>query len=262
MNSLAIFKNTEELKYLLSPNPESHIKQNTADKNIYSQTETAEKILKNDTDKFTKALAHEIRNPLTNINLSIQMLQSEVHDDKLKIYLDIINRSSQRINEMLNEVLKNRQLDHANTGNYSIHQLLDEVLAMACDRIALKNISVSREYAVQGCQVAMNKSEMKIALTNIFINAIDAMPFHNGVLNLVTKSDSTLFILRIADNGCGISRENLKNIFKPYFTNKPGGIGLGLSATHEILLSNHVGVTVESKEGEGTCFTLLFKKAV
>ena len=260
MNFLPIFKNAKELRNPLYSVFDSGIKQKTVDENIVPAAETAEKILKNDTDKFTIALAHEIRNPLTNINLSVQMLECEIQDDKLRMYLDIINRSSVRINGMLNEVLKNRQLAHEHADNYSIHQLLDEVLEMTGDRITLKNITVSREYAEQGCQVAMNKSEMKVALTNIFINAIDAMPFHNGVLKLVTTSDGTLFILRIADNGCGISKENLKNIFKPYFTNKPGGIGLGLSATHEILLSNHIGVTVESKENVGTCFTLLFKK--
>ena len=67
-------------------------------------------------------------------------------------------------------------------------------------------------------------------------------------------------MLKIQDNGCGISPENLKNIFKPYYTGKQGGMGLGLSATYDILRSNHVGVNVVSGEGMGTRFELLFDK--
>jgi signal transduction histidine kinase len=101
---------------------------------------------------------------------------------------------------------------------------------------------------------------MKIALTNIIVNAIDAMS-QKGELKIITKSIERKYAIQIEDNGCGISREDLKNIFKPYFTNKPGGLGLGLAATCDILQSNHVGVFVESEEGKGTRFILLFDKA-
>ena len=67
-------------------------------------------------------------------------------------------------------------------------------------------------------------------------------------------------MIQIEDNGCGISKENLKYIFKPYFTNKPGGLGLGLATTYDILQSNHVGVNVESEEGKGTRFILSFEE--
>jgi C4-dicarboxylate-specific signal transduction histidine kinase len=65
----------------------------------------------------------------------------------------------------------------------------------------------------------------------------------------------------INDNGCGISKENLKNIFKPHYTNRPGGLGIGLAATANILRSNNIRVNVESRETKGTCFILLFDRA-
>ena len=106
----------------------------------------------------------------------------------------------------------------------------------------------------------MDKPKIKIALTNIIINAIDAMPPENGELRLCTKLRKGRRAISIQDNGCGISKENLPFIFNPYFTNKPGGVGIGLAATKDILLSNQIGVKVESVMGEGTRFILLFEK--
>jgi signal transduction histidine kinase len=67
-------------------------------------------------------------------------------------------------------------------------------------------------------------------------------------------------VIEIEDNGIGISKQNLKNIFKPYFTNKPGGMTLGLSTTLDILHSNHAKVEVHSEEGRGTHFILSFER--
>jgi signal transduction histidine kinase len=134
----------------------------------------------------------------------------------------------------------------------------DEVLAMARDRISLKHVTVRKDYALQDCQIALHRQKVKIALTNIIINALDAMPPEGGELRLITKSIGGKYTIRIEDNGCGISQANLANIFKPFFTNKPGGLGIGLATTYDILLSNHVGVTAESEEDVGTSFILLF----
>lgn len=209
--------------------------------------------------QFISVLAHEVRNPLTNINLSIKMLESMVHDQNLKPYLDIITRSSVRINGLMNELIKYQQADEAPAHKYSIHRLLDEVIHMTKDRILLKNIKVTKHFGSQDFKMVLNRPKMKIAFTNIIINAIDAMKAE-GELKLVTGFNKDKYILQIEDNGTGISKENLAKIFKPYFTNKPGGLGIGLAATYDILHSNYIGLNVESKEGRGTKFTLVFEK--
>lgn len=208
---------------------------------------------------FVTALAHEVRNPLTNINLAVDMLAYAIKDDEPKLYLDIIRRSSTRINHLICDLLKYQEPDQEESNRYSMHRLLDEVLEMAVDRIRLKNISVRREYALQDKQITADKAQIRIALTNIVINAIDAMSSENGELMMTESLIDGYYSLQIADNGCGIPAEHLQQIFDPYFTRKPGGLGLGLSTTREILQSNHIGMKVESKEGEGTCFTLLFE---
>ena len=109
-------------------------------------------------------------------------------------------------------------------------------------------------------ETTVSRPKMKIALTNIIINAVEAMTSGKGELKLVTKIVEGDYIILIEDNGCGISRKNLKNIFKPYFTNKPGGLGLGLATTFNILRANCVGINVESEEGHGSRFILSFDK--
>jgi signal transduction histidine kinase len=143
---------------------------------------------------------------------------------------------------------------------YPIHQLLDEALDMTEDRILLKNITVRKDYSTLDCKILVNKQKIKIALVNIIINAIDAMPSENGKLKLITKSINGKCVIEIEDNGIGISKENLQHIFTPYFTAKTGGMGLGLSTTMNILKANHAVTEVESEEGKGTRFILSFKR--
>jgi signal transduction histidine kinase len=216
------------------------------------------KIIQDQPGQFSPVLAHEIRNPLSNILLAAEMLKSQVIDDYHKSYLDIIVRGSTQINNIITELLTSIGGGKLKPEKHSVHQLLDETLAMAADRLLLKNITVTKEYTAKDCIIAMNRSGMKMALTNIIINAIDAMPLENGHLKLVTRSMNGKCVIEIEDNGTGISKENLKKIFKPFFTNKPGGMGIGLSATRDILLSNHATVKVQSEEGKGTRFILLF----
>jgi signal transduction histidine kinase len=209
---------------------------------------------------FSPALAHEVRNPLTNIDLAIDMLTSSDLDNDQKVYIDIIKRASVRINGLIKELLTSVEPEKISSDNQSIHQLLDEVLAMTKDRIRLKNITVRKDYSTIDCRIGMNKQQIKIALTNIIINAIDAMPMDSGKLKLVTRCINGQCVITIEDNGIGISKENLANIFKPFFTNKPGGMGLGLSTTLDILKVNHVGVEVKSEVGRGTRFLLAFDR--
>jgi signal transduction histidine kinase len=209
---------------------------------------------------LVSVLVHELRNPLTNIMLTIHLLESKILDDNDRMYMDIIKRSSAKINDLVNDLLKGQRQQEVEPEKYSIHQLLDEVIEMANDKIILKNIVVKRSYASYDLKIKMDMPKIKIALTNIIINAVDAMGSKNGELRLGTKLIKGKCAVSIQDNGSGISKENLPLIFDPYFTNKQNGVGVGLAATKDILQSNKVGVRVESLIGHGTRFILLFEK--
>jgi signal transduction histidine kinase len=206
--------------------------------------------------QFTLHLAHEVRNPLSNIKLAVEMLRPLTKNEDEKKILDIVIRASSRINDLVMDLVTPFRAEGIKPEKYSIHLLLDEVLLMAEDRTMLKNITVTKDYTAHDCKIVLNEPKMKIALTNIIVNAVEAMTGQDGKLKILTRSTRDKFIIQIEDNGCGISEENLKNIFKPYFTRKPGGLGLGLASTSDILRSNHITVKVESEVGKGTCFIL------
>jgi len=227
---------------------------------ISPRKKTTQSVWNNPSIPLVSVLAHELRNPLTNIMLTVHLLESKILDDNDRMYMDIIKRNSAKINDLINDLLKGQKKDEVQTEKHSIHQLLDEVIELASDRLVLKNVIVKKNYAPYDLKIKMDMPKIKIALTNIIINAIDAMRSENGVLKLSTKIIKGRHAVSIQDNGCGISKENLPLIFNPYFTNRQNGVGVGLAATKDILQSNHVAVKVESMLGQGTRFILLFGK--
>lgn len=216
--------------------------------------------LVNEPESFSAALLHEVRNPLTNITLAVEMLKSGVTGELQKTYLEIITRASFRINGLITDLVRHHQPELLQTNKFSMNLLLDEVMAMAADRLLVKNITLTKVYSTRDYQAQGDRCAVMIALTNIIINAIDAMKQENGQLRVVTHYLDGRYFVQIEDNGCGISDANLDNIFKPYYTSKKDGLGIGLAATKEILKANKVSVHVESETGVGTKFTLSFPR--
>jgi signal transduction histidine kinase len=217
-----------------------------------------QRLLGNCSSPIAIALVHEVRNPLSNIKLSLELLKSTAIAVGQEFYLDIIERGTEKINKLLTEFLKLTEKKEIKS-RLSLHKIIDDVLEMAGDRIILKNVSVMKEYSTADFEVFVHEREIKIALSNILINAIDAMAKGKGELSLLTRSMNGEFILEIKDNGVGISKEDLDRIFRPYFTKKPNGMGLGLATSMTILSSNQVGIEVQSKLGKGSSFILHFR---
>ncbi len=210
---------------------------------------------------FASIFAQEIRNPLTNILLSVEILAPDLKSEEQKLYLDVISRNADKINHLIAEFLKYQISDESNAENISVRQLIDEIIELLQDRITSKNILVRKVYDKKDYRMKLNKSKMKIALANIIINAIESMTLDAGQLTLGVHSKNGKCLIQIEDNGCGINKVNLKNIFNPYYSNKAGGLG-GLVSTYEILRKNHIKVNVESSLGKGTRFDLLFDEQI
>ncbi|MCD6064375.1 MAG: domain S-box protein, partial [Flavipsychrobacter sp.] len=110
-------------------------------------------------------------------------------------------------------------------------------------------------------QIFADKEKLKLALLNIVINAIEAMEEQKGTLTITLTQHQQQAVLKIADDGCGISEENITRLFEPYFTQKRNGMGLGLAFTLNILQSHKATVEVASKLEQGTTFTITFPLA-
>ncbi len=211
------------------------------------------------TPNFMIALVHEVKNPLSNINVSLVMLKSPLEEVDKKGYLNIIKHSAMHINTTVDQLLSNQGLEEVALKSQSIHQLVDRVLALAADSIELKKVKVIRNYTVNGYELLVDTSKLIVALGNIVINAINAMTYGKGELVISTKVVNGNLQMLLKDNGFGISNTTLKHIFKPNFSSKPNVLGMDLKVAYNIVKINNISIDVTSTVGIGAGFTLLFK---
>jgi PAS domain S-box-containing protein len=213
------------------------------------------------TATLLRTLAHEVRNPLTNINLSVEQLKPEMNSEDANIYLDIIARNCGRIDGLISELLDLSRPAEISLQRTRLQEIIDSTLAAASDRIALKNIRLELAYPEQPAFVMADKDKLKIAFLNILINAVEAVSPQSGVITITIREEMPQhYKVWINDNGSGIPEENISRIFEPYFTSKTNGFGLGLAATWNILQSHRAGIDVSSQLGEGTSFMLTFEQ--
>jgi len=217
----------------------------------------AEKLAAN--ERLIRMLAHEIRNPLNNIILSVDQLLPIQGDEMQKSYMDIIQRNSLRINNIITELLNVAKPSELILVETSLQEIMNESLSRTADRIKLQNININKTYPDQPALIQADKEKMVIAFTNIIINAIEAMGT-NGTLKITLIESAHRYEVCIKDNGKGIPKESLSKLFEPFFTMKKGGMGLGLTVSYSIFQSHNALVKAYSKVHEGTEFHISFKK--
>jgi signal transduction histidine kinase len=209
------------------------------------------------TGRIARTIAHEVRNPLTNINLATSQLKTDIPaaDENMLYLFDIIDRNSNRINKLISDLLQTTKFSELSFTVVSINDLLEETLLMAKDRIGLNHITIEKKYN-PNIRINVDKEKMKIAFLNIIINAIEAMEPDKGILKVGTKIDGKVCVVNISDNGIGMDEISLGKLFEPYFTNKPNGNGLGLANTQNIIFNHKGTINVSSTEGTGTTFVI------
>ncbi|WP_025762021.1 hybrid sensor histidine kinase/response regulator [Dyadobacter tibetensis] len=210
------------------------------------------------TGRLVRMLAHEVRNPLTNVNLSAEQLEMELDNEEQKFYTQIIKRNCTRINDLISQLLQPSNTMDINLIPSSIHQVLEEALATAHDRLTLKRIELENNFYEQDVVLPIDKVSLQMAFLNLITNAIEAMEEDKGVLKIQTRIQNGNFQILFVDNGSGISEENLEKIFEPYFTKKKNGMGIGLATTLNIIHAHRGRLDVRSKLGSGTTFLITF----
>ncbi len=214
------------------------------------------------TGRLVQTLAHEVRNPLNNINLSIEQLHHELKAaEDSEIYIEIIQRNSKRISDIITELLNSSRPTEMMLQSKPLQIIIDESIASALDRITLQKVKLDIKYSNDPAFVNADPQKLKLAFLNIIINAVEAMEEDKGVLTITIETEKNNHIVKIRDNGCGITEENLSKLFEPYFTSKRNGLGLGLAATLNILQSHKGRIEVHSELNKGTQFTITFPAA-
>ncbi|WP_425638343.1 ATP-binding protein [Algoriphagus yeomjeoni] len=213
------------------------------------------------TGRIARLLAHEVKNPLTTILLSADQLHMELPESVLVEsgdLIDVIRRNCDRINHLVTQLLDSTRFTELDAKNHSINTLLDEALEHVNDRIDFKGITIQKQYQTDICDISVDGEKIKIALINLIVNAIEAIPEKAGKLILKTSIKENQCRIEIKDNGEGIPKENLERLFEPFFTSKAAGSGLGLTNTQNIILSHGGSIRVKSEVGKGTSFLITF----
>ena len=219
----------------------------------------AQKLASN--ERLMRVLAHEIRNPLNNISLSINNFEMPFDDIELqKSLIEIIKRNCLRINHIITELLDVTKPPELTFQEHTLQEIVDETIAMNTDRINLHKIAVQKHYPDHPLQISANKSKLIIAFTNILINAIEAMETNKGELVISMVDSPESYQVSIRDNGKGIPEEYISKLFEPFFTLKKNGIGLGLASSYSIIQSHKAEMQVESKVDAGTNFIIRFNR--
>ncbi len=212
------------------------------------------------TGRLVRTLAHEVRNPLSNIHMSLEQLSTMTREEE-QVYLDIIDRNGRRINDLITELLTSSKPTEMMFERVVLQTAVDESIGVALDRLTLKQIRLKVNYPDFPCYIRADKAKLKIALLNIIINAIEAIENGKGELSINLTPGEENYSIEIADNGCGIPQENLSKLFEPYFTSKRNGIGLGLASTLNIIQAHNASIEVKSRVGVGTSFIIAFSQA-
>ncbi len=209
--------------------------------------------------KLASGMAHEIRNPLNAIGLSVQRLKREFlpSDEKKEEYLtflDIIRNELTRVNGIVEEFLQSTRAQ-APFSREDLRDLLEEVIIIVGEKASSKGIFIENATGT-GIHVECQRDRLKQAFYNIIINAIESMN-NGGKIDVTVKQRDSRVEISVRDSGSGISEETLSRIFEYYYTTKHKGMGLGLPISYLIVKDHGGDIKVTSAAGQGTTFTVI-----
>lgn len=216
------------------------------------------------TGQIARSIAHEVRNPLTNLSLALEQLKEELPEDDqyTVVFTDIIHRNVERIGQLITEMLNSSKPRDLDRKPQNLSLIAQDTLRLVADRLKLKSMQLTTDFCLLPCIALLDHEQIKTALLNIFINAVEAMEPEQGALRVQTYcTDDEQVCVEVQDNGSGISEENRQRLFDPFFTAKSTGMGLGLTTTQNIINSHKGTIDVFSKLGTGTTFRLCFPRS-
>ena len=228
----------------------------TAERAMQSQLVQAEKLA--GLGRLAASLAHEINNPLQALQGCLDLaLANPTNIEKQQRYLGIAKSEVERLGTMVQRMLDFYRPSKGTRGPMDLKALVDEVLTLSGKRLQHARVTTQVEWIGNIPILYGVANQIKQVFLNLVLNATDAMP-NGGELCIrgSISEDQHWLCTEFADNGMGISPENLDKIFEPFYTTKSSGTGLGLGISHTIVASHGGTLTVESALGKGTKFSV------
>ncbi|NLX97522.1 MAG: HAMP domain-containing protein [Rhodopirellula sp.] len=209
--------------------------------------------------RLAAGVAHEINNPLTGVLTFSHLLRDKANmDEQDKQDLDLIIHETSRAAEIVRGLLDFARERAAMKEPLDINDCIRRTLKLIRNQKSYDRITISEELQDGLPEVDGDMNQLQQVLLNLSLNACEAMP-EGGKIVVRTASDNGNVLVRVSDNGCGIKREHLEQIYEPFFSTKSAGkgTGLGLSVSYGIVQQHGGTIEVESEEGNGTTFTIV-----
>lgn len=210
--------------------------------------------------EMAAGIAHEIKNPLASMTGSIQLLHEQSNTTPVtQKLMQIVLREADRLNALVNDFLLFARPTSGKKEPVELGPAVRETLELfEKDLECQRRVQVKTALA-SGVWTSMDPKHLRQILWNLLVNAVEAID-GPGTIEVAVRGAGDTAEVVIKDDGCGMSESTQRNIFDPFFTTRPQGTGLGLSIVHRFLESYGGRIDLQSKEGQGTTFTLFFQR--
>ena len=211
--------------------------------------------------RMARILGHEVKNPLTNILLSVDQLKDELTEDVLEEsgdLLEVVERNAKRINELITQLLNSTRYSELNRSHTTAQLLAEETIELAEDRILLNHIQLRKKFPEHDVHLFVDTEKVKIVLLNLVLNAVEAMRGEIRHLDIIIFADDNTCTFQVTDTGAGMDADVIAKLFEPFFTSKKGGSGLGLTNSQKIVMQHGGNINVKSTPGIGSTFFVSF----
>ncbi|MEW5898932.1 MAG: ATP-binding protein, partial [Bacillota bacterium] len=214
--------------------------------------------------KLVTHIAHELRNPVSIIQAVSEVLASRLKNSpELKGYAEYVTKIQEQIerhNRLVGELLDFGRPDPGLITPLNLNELVSALLEECALLFQQKRIALEFAPSPEPLLIHGNQEKLKQVLINLLLNAVQAMP-KGGSLTVRTEAVNHTARVLIRDTGVGIPKEDLPQIFTPFYTKKAGGSGLGLAISQRIVQIHGGSISVESEPGAGTTFILSFPRS-
>ena len=212
---------------------------------------------------LSSGLAHEIRNPLNSMNMNVQLIQEELEEMGFGRSTDVLEmlegtrKEVRRLESMVSAFLAYARPTDLSTKLLPINDLIKDTLNFLEPEISKSQIKLTTYFDKELPPIKVDPNQMKQALINVIQNSVQVLQPKQGLEIATRKAGGDKVLIAIKDEGPGISGEDLKNIFKEFYSTKRGGTGLGLPIAQRIAELHFGGIKAESTVGEGSTFTFI-----
>jgi PAS domain S-box-containing protein len=204
-------------------------------------------------------IAHEVGNPLASISSIVQVIQRTTAEAYTREKLALVESQVRRITKIIRDLV-----DFSRPSNYQLQptdllRVLHESVEIVKMGKKAKSVGFTTKVGEAPPLLSLVPDQISQVFINVLLNAVDAMEGKPGRVDIDVEHDDESVRIRVADSGCGIDEENLTKVFEPFFTTKrvSEGTGMGLWVSYGIVKSFRGDITVQSRRGEGTCFTII-----